>query len=142
MTVQVIDYKSSVPSSVAGGGVIAIPTGTPVQIADLGVYITPSSARPNRVELIATVGVRALVGISDQVFYILRDGVIIFTAQQSANAATATDQTATVQTIDFEVSNGFHVYTLQVQNVVAGTTSEVLGPITFSALALGPVVGP
>nr|WP_282201492.1 exosporium protein C [Collibacillus ludicampi] len=89
----------------------------------------------NKVELIGTVGVRGVTGISQLLFRIFRDGREIFDTQQGIESAGSEQNYAvTFQAIDSRVS-GTHVYTLTVEDRATGTTANVVGPISFSGLA-------
>lgn len=137
MTVQILDYKASVPNN-SIGGTIAVPTApSSVQLADLGLFLVPPAPASNRVELKATVGLFVTSGaVAQVVLRIFRDGNLIFTTQQGLD--TNEDlYTVTFQAIDFNVASGFHVYTLTAE-LLAGV-AVVDGPVVFSGLALGPI---
>jgi hypothetical protein len=90
----------------------------------------------NRVELVATVGVRGVTGISQILFRIFRDGREIFNTQQGIESTGSEQNYAvTFQGIDSRVS-GKHTYVLTAENRTSGTTAKVVGPISFSGLAI------
>ncbi|WP_082053752.1 exosporium protein C [Gordoniibacillus kamchatkensis] len=97
----------------------------------------PANSRPNRVELVATVGVRGVTGIAQIRFRIWRDGMQIFTAQQGVESAgSERNYTVSFQAIDRNVRAGTHVYTVTAENRTAGTTAAIVGPVSFSGLAV------
>lgn len=142
MAEQVLDFKASVPSNTNGGSpplLINAAPFPPLVLADLGIFLTPPAPASNRVELVATVGIRAISGVPRILFQITRDGNIIFTTAASAEPSFDNFYTVTFETVDFNVSSGFHVYTLTAQVVNPPATANVVGPVTFSGLAIGPV---
>jgi len=95
------------------------------------------NAQPNRVELVATVGVRGVTGIAQILFKIFRDGVQIFnTIQGIESAGSEQNYAVTFQAIDRNVRSGNHVYTVTAENLTANTRADVVGPISFSGLAV------
>lgn len=97
----------------------------------------PVNAQPNRVELVATVGVRGITGIAQILFRIFRDGREIFnTIQGIESAGSEQNYAVTFQSIDRNVSSGNHVYTVTAENQTANTRVDVVGPISFSGLAV------
>lgn len=97
----------------------------------------PSLSQPNRVDLVATVGVRGVTGIGQILFRIFRDGREIFNTQQGIES-TGSEQNyvVTFQAEDRNVRMGTHTYTLTAENRTSGTRVDVVGPISFSALAV------
>lgn len=90
----------------------------------------------NKVELLATVGVRGVIGIAQIRFRIFRDGREIFNTQEGIESAGSEQNYAvTFQAIDSNVS-GSHTYTLTVENRTAGTTATIVGPVNFSGLSI------
>jgi hypothetical protein len=148
----VLDYKAAVPSNTFGGVAAAtIPqVPTQLQVANLGLFLpqlTPS-AENNRVYLFADVGISAAAGSlfnNAVIFRIYRDGVEIFNTTSGLQSAVGLerDYNITFSTIDEGVPFGFHVYQLTVQALIANsaapvfTIAQVVGPVTFSGLAVG-----
>lgn len=141
MAATLLDYKASEPSSTTGGaGVLpgggALPftlaAATPIALADLGIFLTVGL--PNRVNLIANVGVNsdAIAATALLTFIITRDGSTIYTATETITT-TAGQVEVTLQTIDFNVPAGFHTYVVSVTSTVASVI--VTGPVTFSGAA-------
>lgn len=139
MAEQILDFKASEPANGQTGFTpVAIPVApiAPVQLADLGISLSFSPPAPttNRVELVATVGVRASAA-SQLRFRILRDGSEIFNTVEGVESFEGF-YTVTFETIDFNVPLGFHTYTLDAQIISATGNAQVVGPITFSGLAV------
>ncbi|NWQ42663.1 exosporium protein C [Bacillus sp. EB106-08-02-XG196] len=149
----ILDYKASVPNNTFGGTeAVTIPQiPNQLQVAGLGMFLselTPS-AESNRVYLSADVGINSQLGsvFNNAVFFrIYRDGVEIFNTVvglQNTPTLPAHDYNVTLSTIDEGVPFGFHVYQLTVQAVVANsnppffTIAQVVGPVSFSGLAVG-----
>ncbi|UVI33656.1 exosporium protein C [Paenibacillus spongiae] len=107
------------------------------RLASIRLRIPVLNAQPNRVELVATVGVRGVTGIAQILFRIFRDGVEIFnTVQGIESAASEQNYAVTFQAIDRNVRSGSHVYTVTAENQTRNTRADVVGPISFSGLAV------
>ncbi|PQP88243.1 exosporium protein C [Paenibacillus sp. AR247] len=97
----------------------------------------PANAQPNRVDLVATVGVRGVTGIAQVLFRVFRDGREIFnTVQGIESAGSEQNYVVTFQAEDRNVRSGSHVYTVTAENTTANTRVDVVGPISFSGLAV------
>jgi len=97
----------------------------------------PSNSQPNRVDLVATVGVRGVTGIAQILFRIFRDGKEIFNTQQGIESTGSEQNYAvTFQAEDRNVRPGSHVYTVTAENRTANTRADIVGPISFSGLAV------
>jgi len=97
----------------------------------------PRNARPNLVDLVATVGVRGVTGISQILFRVFRDGVEIYnTLQGIESAGSEQNYVVTFQAEDKNVKSGTHTYTVTAENRTANTRAKVVGPISFSGLAV------
>ncbi|GED68204.1 hypothetical protein BRE01_19060 [Brevibacillus reuszeri] len=95
------------------------------------------NARPNQVELVASVGVRGITGIAQIRFRIFRDGREIFnTIQGIESTGSEQNYIVTFQAIDRNVRSGSHVYTVTAENQTANTRADIVGPISFSGLAV------
>lgn len=145
----ILDYKASEPSNQTGG-TPAIPlTPAGVQLADLGIFFTPPGPATNRIELKGTVGLQALTGTPVVFLRIFRQAngvgpdVEIFNKEFTPEIAPAeTFYTISFSTIDFNVaaSSGFIVYKLRGEVLAAPVgTANVIGPITFTGLAIGNI---
>jgi hypothetical protein len=107
-----------------------------LRLASITIRI-PVNSHPNRVELVATVGVRGVIGIAQILFRIFRDGKEIFNTQQGIESAGSEENYAvTFQAIDRNVRSGTHVYTVTAENRTANTRADVVGPVSFSGLAI------
>jgi hypothetical protein len=107
-----------------------------LRLASITIRI-PVNSQPNRVELVATVGVRGVIGIAQILFRIFRDGKEIFNTQQGIESAGSEENYAvTFQAIDRNVRSGTHVYTVTAENRTANTRADVVGPVSFSGLAI------
>lgn len=94
-----------------------------------------STMMKNRVELLATVGVRGVTGISQLVFRIFRNGREIYNTRTGIESmGSERNYAITFQAIDASVS-GTHTYTLTVENAMKGTTAQLVGPLNFSGLS-------
>lgn len=100
--------------------------------------IPSRDSRNNRVELIATIGVDGITGTSQVLFRIFRDNIEIFNTQVGFES-TDSEQfyVQTFQAIDQNVGSVTHEYSLTAENLTSGASAEVVGPLSFSALAIG-----
>ncbi|MBY9081546.1 exosporium protein C [Paenibacillus sp. HN-1] len=97
----------------------------------------PVNSRPNRVDLVATIGIRGVTGIAQIRFRIFRDGKEIYNTQQGIESVGSEQNYAvTFQAEDRNLRPGAHVYTLTAENLTANTRADVVGPISFSGLAV------
>ncbi|NIK78006.1 hypothetical protein FHS15_003144 [Paenibacillus castaneae] len=105
-------------------------------IAAIAIRI-PVNSQPNRVDLVASVGVRGVTGIGQIRFRIFRGGKEIFNTQQGIES-TGSEQNyiITFQAEDRNVRAGTHAYTVTAENLTANTRVDVVGPISFSGLAV------
>ncbi|SES17566.1 exosporium protein C [Psychrobacillus sp. OK032] len=137
--VQIIDYQAAQPiRRVNLNNPIMIPR-SPLRVSLANIRISiPSGATRNRVELIATVGVHGVTGTSQILFRIFRDGREIFNTQVGVESDTTSEvnYVETFQAIDFNVGQGTHVYQVTAQNLTSGTEAAVVGPVSFSGLAI------
>ncbi len=145
-----LDYKSSVPSNQTNGTPpFPLPVTPGIQLADLGIFITPPVPATNRIELKGTVGLQAVTGAPVVFLRIFRQvngmgpEVEIFNTRFTPEPAPFEEfYTASFDTIDFNVTaaSGFIVYRLtgEVLAAPAGTVN-VVGPISFTGLAIGNI---
>lgn len=136
--VRIVDFNATQPkSSVDVSTAFDIPQFPAfVQLAKIRLVI-PEKCRSTLVELIATVGVQGVTGIAQILFRIFRDGVEIFNTQQGVESA-GSEQTYTIafQAIDKNPEEGSHIYRLTAENIAPNTDAIVVGPISFSGLAI------
>jgi len=134
---QILAYGTNVPTPITDGAAITIPL-TPAGQGISLVRITVPPVANNRVELVATVGFRGDAGTGSVLFRIFRDGREIYYSRQGFEAGFEKYYLTTQQAIDSNVAAGTHDYVLSVELLNAGTAATVIGPITFSALAIEP----
>jgi len=107
------------------------------RVASIRIRIPEMNAQPNRVELVATVGVRGVTGIAQILFRIFRDGTEIFNTRQGIESAgSERNYAVTFQAIDRNVRSGSHLYTVTAENLTANARADVVGPVSFSGLAV------
>ncbi|MDC2864240.1 exosporium protein C [Bacillus sp. BP-3] len=106
-------------------------------MVELHVRIPKKQEKENHMELIFTVGIKEITGIAQVVFRIFRDDQEIFVAQQGIESNDSEQfYIVTFQAIDTNVKAGSHTYRVTAENITQNTTAEVVGPISFSALAI------
>lgn len=137
--VTILDYQATEPKSrfrPANG--FTIPRSPfRVTLASIQINIPATASRNNRVELISTVGVQGITNISQVLFRIFRNGREIFNTQNGVESAGSEQNYAfTFQAIDFNVPAGINVYQVTAENVTPNTQANVVGPISFSGLAV------
>ena len=75
--------------------------------------------------------------LSQIVFRIFRNGVEIFNTIDGVESADSEQNyTFTFQAIDFNLTSGASFYSLTAQNVIPNSQAIVVGPISFSGLAI------
>lgn len=106
------------------------------RIATISLRI-PTNSQPNRVDLVATIGVRGITGISQIRFRIFRDGREIFnTVQGIESAGSEKNYVVTFQAEDRNVRAGRHIYRVTAENLTPNTRAAVVGPVSFSGVAI------
>jgi len=133
--VQVLDYQATQPlSSFDPGIAFPIPqTPDSALLASIEINIPSSSSMNNRVELISTGGVEGITNIAQIVFRIFRNGLEIYNTQVGAEINYA----FTFQAIDLNLPAGTNFYQLTAENITPNTQANIIGPVSFSALAIG-----
>ncbi|MBU8881241.1 exosporium protein C [Bacillus sp. FJAT-29790] len=137
--VQVLDYQATQPlSRFTPARAFTIPQAPfRVILASIRINIPANASRNNRVELIASVGVEGITNISQIVFRIFRNGREIFNTQDGVESVgSEVNYTFTFQAIDSNLTSGANFYQLTVENITPNTQSNVVGPISFSGLAV------
>ncbi len=138
---EIVDYQATQPRNNTND---ANPQPIPhspnrLTLATLIVTIPNSfHKRNNSVELIATVDVEGITETSQLKFRIFRNGSQIFEAQAGVESDPSSElfYLETFQAIDTNVRAGAHTYMLTVENATPCTEAAVVGPISFSALAI------
>ncbi|ARJ22522.1 exosporium protein ExsC [Bacillus mycoides] len=136
---HIIDYQATQPINKTGETTFVIPhSPNKAILANIKLKISRSDSRNNRVELIAIVGVKGITDISQILFRIFRDNTEIFNTQVGIESTDSEQFYAqTFQAIDKDVSCGTHEYSLTVENLTNATSADVVGPLSFSGLAIG-----
>jgi hypothetical protein len=139
---HIIDYQATEPVRKVGKIMPKTIPHSPkrLTVAHIKITIPRRNANDNNVELIATVGVRGISGTSQLLFKIFRDEKEIFRAQVGVESdpTSEVNYIATFQAIDMDVEKGTHFYEVTVENITNGTEAAVVGPISFSGLAIAP----
>ncbi|MCM3737250.1 exosporium protein C [Bacillus cytotoxicus] len=137
--VRIIDYQATEPIRKIDETIAFVIPQSPqrVNLATLNVCIPKKNARENHVELNFTVGIKGILDIAQVVFRIFRNDQEIFVTQQGIES-TDSEQfyIVTFQAIDQDVKAGSQNYRVTAENITNNTTTEVVGPISFSALAI------
>ncbi|ULO05281.1 hypothetical protein H1230_19470 [Paenibacillus sp. 19GGS1-52] len=140
MTKVIIDYNASVITPIANGVNIPIPTSPAgVSIATTSVNIDPANpaSSTNKVELNATFGYRSISGEPEIIVRLWRAGTEIYYAL-AGDAFDGVDEYSLVSLQMIEHAPlGTQNYQLIVENRNAASTARVIGPITFTAIAIG-----
>ena len=140
MTKTILDYNVTIASPATNGAapLLTLAPGAGAQIAPLAIHIDPAhpASHNNRVDLKATIGVQALTGNPLAAVRILRAGVEIF---NSVSHLETGFQAYNVITVTFaeHAPLGTQNYQLAIQNLGPAGDFSVVGPVIFSALALG-----
>ncbi|WP_042351543.1 hypothetical protein [Bacillus massiliigorillae] len=137
---KIIDYQATEPISMVNNN-NPIPIAHSPQhsvLAAISICIPRRNSHHNHVQLIATLGLRGLVETSQILFKIFRDGQEIFRAQQGieSDPTSEVNYIVTFQAIDKNVGRGQHHYQVTAENITPDTEAAVVGPISFSGLAI------
>ncbi|GIP49947.1 hypothetical protein IM700_002455 [Paenibacillus sp. DXFW5] len=138
MAKTILDYNSTVVTPVTNGVNIPIPVVGGVQIAAVSVFIDPANpaSTTNRVELKATIGVEALSDTPNVLVRIWRAGTEIFYGLVELEDAFNDWGLISVHFVE-HAPLGVQNYQLIVENQDNNSTARVVGPIVFSAMAIG-----
>ncbi|WP_162944224.1 hypothetical protein [Paenibacillus aceti] len=140
MAKQIIDYNSTVVTPISNGVNIPVPhSPAGVSIATTSVFIDPANPASftNKVELTATLGYQSLVDSPEVLVRIWRAGTEIYYGL-AGNAFNGVDRFSlvSVQMID-TAPLGVQNYQLIVEDRNPLSSAKIIGPITFTALAIG-----
>ncbi|WP_178025183.1 hypothetical protein [uncultured Paenibacillus sp.] len=138
MAKTLLDYNSTVVTPVTNGVNIPIPVVGGVQIAAVSVFIDPAdpASLTNRVELKATIGVEALSDTPNVLVRIWRAGTEIFYGLVELENVFNDWGLISVHMVE-HAPLGVQNYQLIVENQDNNSTARVVGPIVFSATAIG-----
>ncbi|MFF2754035.1 exosporium protein C [Psychrobacillus sp. NPDC058041] len=137
--VQILDYQATEPLSTFNpDNAFTIPQAPfKVLLASIQINIPSTASRNNRVELVSSIGVTGITNISQVVFRIFRNGKEIFNTQDGVESAgSEINYVFTFQAIDSNLTSGANFYQLTAENITPNTQANVVGPISFSGLAI------
>ncbi|EJS62421.1 exosporium protein C [Bacillus cereus] len=136
---HIIDYQATQPINKVHQQTFEIPhSPNRATLASLQLRISRRDSHDNRVELIGTVGVQGIRETAQILFRIFRDNIEIFNTQAGIESTDSEEfYIETFQAIDRNLSSGSHVYTLTVENLTSIARADIVGPLSFSALAIG-----
>lgn len=140
MVKTLLDYNAHVVTPITNGVSIPVPISPAgVQIAGVGVYIDPAVPAhfPNKVELKATIGVDIPLDFPNILVRIWRAGTEIFYARAEYAEVIVDDGIISLHMVDVNVPAGVQNYQLIVENQDPNSTAVVVGPVIFSAMAIG-----
>ncbi|CAM4305265.1 hypothetical protein U9M73_20700 [Paenibacillus phoenicis] len=138
MAKTLLDYNSTVVTPVTNGVNIPIPVVGGVQIAAVSVFLDPAdpASLTNRVELKATIGVEALTDTPNILVRIWRAGTEIFYGLVELEDAFNDWGLISVHMVE-HAPLGVQNYQLIVENQDNNSTARVVGPVVFTATAIG-----
>lgn len=138
MAKTLLDYNSTVVTPVTNGVNIPIPVVGGVQIAGVSVFLDPAdpASLTNRVELKATIGVEALTDTPNILVRIWRAGTEIFYGLVELEDAFNDWGLISVHMVE-HAPLGVQNYQLIVENQDNNSTARVVGPVVFTATAIG-----
>ncbi|ACK90060.1 hypothetical protein BAHan_3087 [Bacillus anthracis] len=138
---HIIDYQGIQPINKTDATTFTIPNSPNKAIlVNIELKIPLKYSRNNRIELITTIGFKSVTNRSQLFVRIFRNDIDIFNTQVSIGSTDYKQYSVeTFQTIDKNVSSGIHEYTLTVENLTSDASADVIGPLSFSGLAIGQV---
>ncbi|MRR42330.1 exosporium protein C, partial [Bacillus anthracis] len=138
---NIIDYQGIQPIKKTDATTYTIPNSPNKAIlVNIELKIPLKYSRNNRIELITTIGFKSVTNRSQLFVRIFRNDIDIFNTQVSIGSTDYKQYSVeTFQTIDKNVSSGIHEYTLTVENLTSDASADVIGPLSFSGLAIGQV---
>ncbi|MNC09818.1 hypothetical protein D3C75_574460 [compost metagenome] len=142
MVKTLLDYNATVVTPITDGVSIPVPISPAgVQIAGTSVYIETAVPThfPNKVELKATIGFDIDFDSPNILVRIWRAGTEIFYALAEFDNFTSDidDAIISLHMVDINVPAGVENYQLIVENQDTGSVATVVGPVIFSAMAIG-----
>ncbi|NBD26300.1 exosporium protein C [Paenibacillus glycinis] len=131
---QLINYNVSVPAVATNQVAITAPlTPNKIILAELGIYVLPQYANNNRVQLIASFGAQGVASLPSLLFRVFRGTQEIYYGLHGLESGFEHYGLITFQVIDINVAAGAHGYSVYVENLTAGTTGQIIGPMSLSA---------
>ncbi|MEC2345958.1 hypothetical protein P9H28_17975 [Paenibacillus barengoltzii] len=138
MAKTLLDYNSTVVTPITNGVNIPIPVAGGVQIAGVSVFLDPAdpASLTNRVELKATIGVEAQLDTPNILVRIWRAGTEIFYGLVEIEDAFNDWGLINVHIVE-HAPLGVQNYQLIVENQDNNSSARVVGPVVFTAMAIG-----
>jgi hypothetical protein len=136
---QVLDYQATEPLSTFNPNTAFPIPQAPfrVLLASIQISIPGTASRNNHVELLASIGVAGVTGISQIVFRVFRNGKEIYNTQDGVESAgSEQNYIFTFQAIDSNLPAGTSFYQVFAENITPNTQANVVGPVSFSGLAI------
>lgn len=136
---QVLDYQATEPLSTFNPNTAFPIPQAPfrVLLASIQINIPGTASRNNHVELLASIGVAGVTGISQIVFRVFRNGKEIYNTQDGVESAgSEQNYIFTFQAIDSNLPAGTSSYQVFAENITPNTQANVVGPVSFSGLAI------
>jgi len=136
---QVLDYQATEPLSTFNPETaFPIPQAPfKVLLASIQINIPGTASRNNNVELLASIGVAGVTDISQIVFRVFRNGKEIYNTQDGVESAgSEQNYIFTFQAIDSNLPAGTSFYQVFAENITPNTQANVVGPVSFSGLAI------
>lgn len=138
MAKTLLDYNSTVVTPITNGVNIPIPVAGGVQIAGVSVFLDPAdpASLTNRVELKVTIGVEAQLDTPNILVRIWRAGTEIFYGLVEIEDAFNDWGLINVHMVE-HAPLGVQNYQLIVENQDNNSSARVVGPVVFTAMAIG-----
>ncbi|WP_151734400.1 exosporium protein C [Paenibacillus tengchongensis] len=140
MVKTILDYNATVVTPITNGVNFPIPI-SPAgrEIAVTSVYIDPANPAhyPNKVELKATIGVEAQLDTPNVLVRIWRAGSEIFYGLVELENFYNDWGLISLHMVDINAPAGTQNYQLIVENQDTNAQARVVGPVIFSAMAIG-----
>ncbi|MFJ7916001.1 MULTISPECIES: exosporium protein C [unclassified Lysinibacillus] len=137
--VQILDYQATEPLSTFNPATAFPIPQAPFKIllASIQINIPGTASRNNSVELLASIGVAGVTDISQIVFRVFRNGKEIYNTQDGVESADSEQNYIfTFQAIDSNLIAGANFYQVFAENITPNTQANIVGPISFSGLAI------
>ncbi|MEF2965744.1 hypothetical protein V3851_07875 [Paenibacillus sp. M1] len=142
MAKTLLDYNAQVVTPITNGVNIPVPISPAgIEIASTSVFIDPAdpASFPNKVELKATIGFDIDLDSPNILVRIWRAGTEIFYALAEFDnlVSDIDDAVISLHFVDANAPAGTQIYQLIVENQDDNSAAFVVGPIVFSAMAIG-----
>ncbi|MDD1501334.1 exosporium protein C [Lysinibacillus sp. CNPSo 3705] len=137
--VQILDYQATEPLNTFNPETAFPIPQAPFKIllASIQINIPGTASRNNNVELLASIGVAGVTDISQIVFRVFRNGKEIYNTQDGVESADSEQNYIfTFQAIDSNLIAGANFYQVFAENITPNAQANIVGPISFSGLAI------